>query len=208
MVRSVARYVDSPTRIPSTGAADCKRAAVLTTSPDAIPSPRAVRAPSTTNASPVVIRRRARADRGPASRRSADRSRRGSPIAARTARSGSSSCATGAPNSAITASPMNFSTVPPKCSSSVTQQRVIRHECATHVLDVHPLTLARETDQVGEQHRHDLAFLDQPRRRPTQRRRTFPAKLVRLRIFPATLRTDQHKREYDRFAAAGRGADA
>ena len=33
--------------------------------------------------------------------------------AARTARSGSSSCATGAPNSAITASPMNFSTVPP-----------------------------------------------------------------------------------------------
>ena len=37
--------------------------------------------------------------------------------AARTARSGSSSCATGAPNSAITASPMNFSTVPPKCSS-------------------------------------------------------------------------------------------
>jgi hypothetical protein len=33
--------------------------------------------------------------------------------AARTARSGSSSCATGAPNRAITASPMNFSTVPP-----------------------------------------------------------------------------------------------
>ena len=31
----------------------------------------------------------------------------------RTARSGSSSCAVGAPNSAITASPMNFSTVPP-----------------------------------------------------------------------------------------------
>ena len=33
--------------------------------------------------------------------------------AARTARSGSSSCATGTPNTAITASPMNFSTVPP-----------------------------------------------------------------------------------------------
>ena len=39
-------------------------------------------------------------------------------IAARTARSGSSSCATGAPKSAITASPMNFPTVPPKRSSS------------------------------------------------------------------------------------------
>jgi len=38
--------------------------------------------------------------------------------AARTARSGSSSCATGAPNNAITASPMNFSTVPPNRSSS------------------------------------------------------------------------------------------
>ena len=34
-------------------------------------------------------------------------------IAARTARSASSSCATGAPHTAITASPMNFSTVPP-----------------------------------------------------------------------------------------------
>ena len=32
---------------------------------------------------------------------------------ARTARSGSSSCATGAPKTAITASPTNFSTVPP-----------------------------------------------------------------------------------------------
>jgi len=35
---------------------------------------------------------------------------------ARTARSGSSSCAAGAPNTAITASPMNFSTVPPNAS--------------------------------------------------------------------------------------------
>ena len=38
--------------------------------------------------------------------------------AARTARSGSSSCATGAPKTAMTASPMNFSTVPPWRSSS------------------------------------------------------------------------------------------
>ncbi|OLE30652.1 MAG: hypothetical protein AUG43_02675 [Actinobacteria bacterium 13_1_20CM_3_68_10] len=39
-------------------------------------------------------------------------------IAARTARSGSSSWAIGAPKSATTASPMNFSTVPPWRSSS------------------------------------------------------------------------------------------
>jgi hypothetical protein len=38
--------------------------------------------------------------------------------AARTARSASSSCAVGAPKTAMTASPMNFSTVPPKCSIS------------------------------------------------------------------------------------------
>src|SRR5438105_7935157 len=37
---------------------------------------------------------------------------------ARSARSGSSSCAAGTPKAAITASPMNFSTVPPSASSS------------------------------------------------------------------------------------------
>ena len=40
------------------------------------------------------------------------------PAAARTARSASSSCRCGRPNTAITASPMNFSTVPPWRSSS------------------------------------------------------------------------------------------
>src|SRR5436190_1043296 len=49
----VARYVVSPTRIPFTGAADCSRAAVLTTSPEAIPSPSEGRAPSAISASPV-----------------------------------------------------------------------------------------------------------------------------------------------------------
>jgi hypothetical protein len=38
--------------------------------------------------------------------------------AARSARAGSSSCARGTPNAAITASPMNFSTVPPSASIS------------------------------------------------------------------------------------------
>jgi hypothetical protein len=39
-----------------------------------------------------------------------------------TARSASSSCATGAPNTAITASPTNFSTVPP-CPSTTSRNR-------------------------------------------------------------------------------------
>ncbi|TML64184.1 MAG: hypothetical protein E6G17_03315 [Actinobacteria bacterium] len=38
--------------------------------------------------------------------------------AARRARDGSSSCATGTPKAATTASPMNFSTVPPSASIS------------------------------------------------------------------------------------------
>jgi hypothetical protein len=38
--------------------------------------------------------------------------------ATRQARSASSSCATGTPNTAITASPMNFSTEPP-CASTI-----------------------------------------------------------------------------------------
>ena len=42
--------------------------------------------------------------------------------AARHARSASSSCATGTPNTAITASPMNFSTVPP-CDSTIPRIR-------------------------------------------------------------------------------------
>jgi hypothetical protein len=103
--------VDAPTRIPFTGAADCIRAAELTMSPAAIPSPASKRAPRVISASPVFT-----AMRTCSVPSSAIQSRIAS--AARTARSGSSSCASGAPKSAITASPMNFSTVPPNRSSS------------------------------------------------------------------------------------------
>ena len=85
--------------------ADWRRAAVFTRSPATMPW---LVAPRVTAASPVrtparawIVRARAR---GP---------RRRSSSAARTARSASSSWATGAPQTAITASPMNFSTVPP-----------------------------------------------------------------------------------------------
>ena len=111
IVSAVARYVVSPTRIPFTGAADWSRAAVLTTSPAAMPSPASGRAARLTSASPVFT-----AIRTCSSPSSAIQSRIAS--AARTARSGSSSRVTGAPKSAITASPMNFSTVPPQRSSS------------------------------------------------------------------------------------------
>src|SRR5262249_20770604 len=41
----------------------------------------------------------------------------------------------------------------------VAQQGVVRIELRLHVFDVHLLGETREPDQVGEKHRHDLAFL-------------------------------------------------
>ena len=103
---SVARYVFSPTRIPLTGAAVCRRAAVLITSPATSPSPASARASMLTRASPVFT-----ASRTSTASSSSAQSRIAN--AERTARSASSSCTRGAPKTATTASPMNFSTVPP-----------------------------------------------------------------------------------------------
>jgi hypothetical protein len=111
----VARQVGSPTTTPPGGAMPWRREAVLTTSPTTVSVWRS--GPSLTSASPVLTPIRTdRASAGVASFSSAMASsmRR----AQRTARSGSSSCATGAPNTAITASPMNLSSVPPSRSIS------------------------------------------------------------------------------------------
>ncbi len=104
----VSRYVSSPTTMPLMGAADCRRDAVLTTSPASIDSPREGRAPSDTTASPVLTAIRT-CRSPPASSPALSRTT----SAARTARSASSPCANGAPKMPITASPMNFSTIPP-----------------------------------------------------------------------------------------------
>ena len=99
-----ARKVASPTSTAPAGAADCSRDAVLTMSPATSPW---LVAPIVTAASPVRTPARACAS-GAMVPTEATRS-----SAARTARSASSSCATGAPHTAMTASPMNFSIVPP-----------------------------------------------------------------------------------------------
>ena len=83
---------------------------MLTTSPAAIVSPASGRASTVTRASPVLIPIRTSMPSSVAHSRIAS--------AARIERSGSSSCATGAPKIAMAASPMNFSTVPPWRSSS------------------------------------------------------------------------------------------
>ncbi len=90
-------------------AAVCTRAAVFTASPATMPS---FVAPSVTATDPVTIPTRIDNPGAPEASPSATISvTRSSP--ARTARSASSSCETGTPHTAITASPMNFSIVPP-----------------------------------------------------------------------------------------------
>ena len=91
---------------------------MLTTSPATIASPSAGLAPSETSASPVFTAIRSCRSRW-RSRSSASRTASLTAIAARTARSGSSPYAVGAPKTAMIASPMNFSTTPPNDSSSL-----------------------------------------------------------------------------------------
>ena len=112
-----ARYVASPTSTVPGSAADCRREAVLTRSPATIPCPVA---PIVTAASPVKTPARARrrcAASTPGSRLATVVT---SSSADRTARSASSSWAVGAPQTAMTASPMNFSIVPP-CRSTISR---------------------------------------------------------------------------------------
>jgi hypothetical protein len=101
--------VDRSTSTCPGSAAACTRAAVLTASPATIPSPVA---PSVTATSPVTTpARAARAVTFTSAPSCATAATRSSP--ARTARSASPSAATGVPQTAITASPINFSSTPP-----------------------------------------------------------------------------------------------
>ena len=104
IAREAARQVASPTSTVPAAATDWSRDAVLTRSPATIPwlvAPDRDRGLAGEDPRP-------RLDGGPNALTASSSSR-----AARTARSASSSRATGAPQTAITASPMNFSTVPP-----------------------------------------------------------------------------------------------
>ena len=102
--------VRSPTTI-SPGAAVCSSlAATFTASPVTKELPSRLR-PTTTSPLLTPIRRTSWSPNSSCSLR-----RIATP--ARSARSASSSCAVGVPNAAMTASPTNFSTVPPAASTS------------------------------------------------------------------------------------------
>src|SRR5436190_8693872 len=123
------------------------RAAVLTRSPATIPWPSA---PSVTAASPVSTPARARSSGAPSSSPSAETTATRS-SAARTARSASSSCATGVP-------PDRHHRVADELLHRAAVERdqplaglEITGEELAYLLRVAPLGKRRETDQVGEE---------------------------------------------------------
>ena len=103
----------------SPGLAACsRRAATFTASPVTSVWPVAG-SPATTSPVLIPVRVRMRTPRFLSNSSLSFASRSRISMAARTARSASSSCKTGMPNTAMTASPMNFSTVPPWASRAV-----------------------------------------------------------------------------------------
>ena len=79
--------------------------------------------------------------------------------AARTARSASSSCATGVPQTAMTASPMNFSTMPPwRCTASEASVEVAALSIVRTSSASRSSANGGEADEVDEQHRDEAAL--------------------------------------------------
>jgi hypothetical protein len=68
--------------------------------------------------------------------------------------------AVGVPHTAITASPMNFSTVPPYRVNEVPTKLEVAGEQLSHLFRVSGLGEGGEVNQVGEQHRDEAALRD------------------------------------------------
>ena len=185
-VARVARYVVSPTRIPFTGAADCNRAAVLTTSPAAMPSPASGRASRLTSASPVFTA--IRTCSSPSSRDPvADRER--SPHRAlgivlvrdRRAEERHHRVADELLHRAAAALEL------------VTQPLVVRRQHRLHVLGIEPLGARREAHEIGEQDRDNFPLRAGRARRLRERRAALGAELRRRLVLVAAVRADAHR---------------
>ena len=155
-----ARRVRSAARISPGSAMVCSRAAVLTTSPVTMGSPEGASPAARTSPVLTPIRICSVSPWVASSSVLTSSSRRRMRIAARSALAGSSSWADGTPNAAITASPMNFSTVPPSASisSRMPPKKVAMtsRSCSGSM----PFAQRRRPGDVGEQHAHDPSFLD------------------------------------------------
>ena len=138
----------------SPGCAACSsRAATLTASPVASRSS----VPVTT--SPVMTP--IRPSRPSSGQRVPHLDRRAAPRAARRPRA-----ATGTPNTAITASPMNFSTVPPWRSTIALHPLEVAREQRAQPLGIERLAERGRAGHIAEQHRHGLALLVRSARGP------------------------------------------
>ena len=91
--------------------------------------------------------------------------------AARTARSASSSCSSGTPKTAMTASPMNFSTVPPWRSIGCADDVEVARDQSSVDLRVQLRGEPRRIDEVAEQDRDRAAVRPARSRRPRCSRR-------------------------------------
>ena len=161
----VPMYVSSPTSTAPTGDADCRRAAVLTTSPATKVSPRSGLASRATIASPVFTATRSwsPSSLGPV----ADRE-----CGAHCALGVVAVASTGAPNTPMTASPTNFSTLPPMTLELAADALVVGDEERANVLGVELLGAGGEAHEVDEQHRDDPPLLARRPGLPERRRRT------------------------------------
>ena len=188
----------SETAIPSTGAAPCRREAVLTTSPVTMPSPSSGRAPSATTASPVSMPMRTWSARvGSASFSSSIASRMRSP--ARTARSASSSCAVGSAEDGHDRVPDELLDRAPVALDLLPQARVVRADARTDVLGVSGFRGGGEADEVAEEDGHDLALLlDRGRRLLGQWRSTERAEGELAGELPTAGRAGRHARSLGR----------
>ena len=73
------------------------------------------------------------------------------------------------------------------------QQGVVGSESAAHILNVHSLAATREANQVGEQHRHDLALLTLRHLAGRQRGAAGPAEAKAVRVRLVTRGADRHQ---------------
>ena len=156
--------VSRPIMISAGAAASLKPAATFTASPTTSAAPGR---PVPTTTAPVLMpvrasrKRRVRAQSGVQSSPAPDRIS----TAARTARRASSSWTSGTPNTAITASPMYFSTVPPWRSIDRSHLGEVARHHAPQRLGISLLARPRWNRRVHEQDGDRLSRLARRRRR-------------------------------------------
>jgi hypothetical protein len=189
--KGVGAFRDVAELLPAfTGAADCKRAAVFTASPNISPSnPPVTRL---ANTSPVFTPTRTA---NSSDESAAFNSSTASTIArpALTARSASSSCASGTPEHRHHRTTDELLHRTSERLDHRSQPRGIRLHPRPHILWIRPFRGRREADDVAEQHGHNPPLLHGRRRGLGERGTTEGAEGKRTGQFLAARRTARHR---------------